>query len=117
MTRHAEFQIHKSIVQWLKAAAPDLIINHSPLGELSTARAVAKARVMGARPGWPDIEIIDGGTVHFLEVKRPGGRLSDEQIGFRFECIRRGINYAVVHSIDEARQALSMWKIQTREAA
>jgi hypothetical protein len=53
----------------------------------------------------------------FLEIKRTGEKLSPSQVAFRDECFSRGIPFACVESVDQAREALTMWGVQTREAA
>lgn len=115
---HPETTLHIAIVQWLKVVAPDLVVHHSPNGEVRDKRTAAKLKAMGVRPGWPDLEIIDrNGRLHFMEIKAPSGRLSEAQQAFRDMCLSVCIPWACVHSIDEARAVLSQWKIATREAA
>lgn len=54
-----------------------------------------------SRRGVPDIIVIRKGTVIFLEVKRPGGKLSPDQEDFKDDCIRESVQYHVVTSIDD----------------
>jgi hypothetical protein len=62
-------------------------------------------------PGIADIIGIDPkGRFVAVEVKRPGGRLSDLQVGFqRMICASNGL-YACVHSIDEMALKVKEWK-------
>lgn len=45
----------------------------------------------------------------FMEVKRPGGRLSPAQLGWRDWCHAVGAPWALVTSIDDANAALTDW--------
>lgn len=52
--------------------------------------------------GVPDIIVIgDGGVVIFIEVKRPGGKLSEAQLEFQKRCQSIGAVYVVATSIDD----------------
>ena len=53
--------------------------------------------------GIPDIICIAGGTPYFLEVKKPGGKLSADQEEFCVRARTAGARYEVVHSIEEVR--------------
>ena len=89
---------------------PDWLFWHTANGELRDKRAAAKLKAMGVRPGVPDLLFLSpAGIAHFVECKRPGGRLSDEQEKFREHCIRHGIAHVVVESIDQALAALDHW--------
>ena len=45
----------------------------------------------------------------WLELKRRGGTLSDNQKIFRSEMLMRNVRYAVAHSFDEAVDILTGW--------
>jgi hypothetical protein len=51
---------------------------------------------LGSYPGIPDIIAAKNGIVLFIEVKAPGGKLSDKQKEFQRQCIDQGLNYIVV---------------------
>ncbi len=52
--------------------------------------------------GEPDFVILaDSGKVWFIEVKRPGGKLTNEQKQFREKAARLGHTVHVVYSFDE----------------
>jgi hypothetical protein len=113
-----EIKTHIAIVHWLRTVAPHCIAHHSPNGEVRDKRTAANLKAMGVYPGWPDLTIITPiGRVVFLEIKRTGEKLSPSQVAFRDECLSRGIPFACVESVDQAREALTMWGVQTREAA
>lgn len=51
--------------------------------------------------GVPDIILIIDGIFWGLEVKRPGGKQSDNQKFFEEKCIKSGAHYHLVSSLDE----------------
>lgn len=55
--------------------------------------------------GWPDLLVIRGGRVIFLEVKRPGESPTPIQHMRHAELRRQGISVAVVRSVQEAEEA------------
>ncbi len=62
---------------------------------------------MGLRPGVADLVVwFPWGLIGYLEVKIPGGRLSDKQKKFRDRCKRDGILYEVVTSIEDVEGIL-----------
>jgi hypothetical protein len=65
-----------------------------------TEGAILKS--MGARAGSPDLLIVRAGQPLFIEVKRPGGRLSSSQIQCHAELARAGAEVAVIDNIDAA---------------
>lgn len=59
-------------------------------------------------PGSPDLRLVIAprGLAGFLEVKRPGGKQSDDQRAWEASCVAVGGGYAVVTSVDEALAAV-----------
>lgn len=54
--------------------------------------------------GSPDIFVLRKGTIYGLEVKRPGGKQSEGQIGFQKNMEKNGGIYKVVHSFFEVQE-------------
>lgn len=116
-----ESPIHRTILSYLRAAMPDAVIHHSP-NELNlrgdkVAKAIAqnKAKGLGMRPGWPDLEVFQSGTPYFFEVKAEGNTQTREQKNVQAELQAQGIRYAVVRSIADVRECLSEWGVITKE--
>jgi len=112
-----EGPIHRSILAYLHAILPGALIHSSPnsFGDMTgpgIARQVAKARNMGMRPGWPDIEVFWQGRGLFFEVKAEGGKLQDHQKALGQALIAQGMKWAVVRSIDDVREWLTAWDVQ-----
>lgn len=67
-------------------------------------------------PGWagvPDrLIIIPGGTVVFVELKRPkGGRLSRRQIWWRDKLLALGCNYCVIWTAEDVELFTWRWLV------
>lgn len=73
--------------------------NNTPI--FDATRKVFRRMPAYAMKGVPDIVVFHKSKVIFLEVKRPGGQLSEDQIIFRDACHRVGIDYFVVTYIDD----------------
>lgn len=69
----------------------------------------AHLKAMGLYPGMADLTVwLGGGMVAYLEVKKPGGKLSKAQEHFQEWCRATGYSYYVVHSLKEAKKALAV---------
>ena len=67
---------------------------------------------MGVRRGWPDIQTFHAdGRVMFLEIKRPGGKLSPDQRRIADHLIAAGHAFKVVDSVEAAIQLLVDWNV------
>jgi len=109
-----EGPIHRAILDLLDLVLPgDAIYHHSPneldMAGPEAARQVAKARKMGTRAGWVDIEIVWQGRFYGVEVKAPGGRVSSSQAETHADLRRAGAAVAVVSSVSEAEAVLKSW--------
>jgi hypothetical protein len=108
-----EGAIHKAILQLLDLALPaDAIYHHSPneldMAGPEAARQIAKARKLGTKAGWTDIEIIWQGRFYGLEIKAKSPQ-SDAQKDIQRDLARAGAPYAVVRSVTEAEAILKQW--------
>lgn len=67
----------------------------------------AHLKAMGLYPGMADLTVwLGNGMVAYLEVKKPGGRLSPAQKRFLRKCDNAGYPYIVVHSWKETYECL-----------
>jgi hypothetical protein len=110
-----EEQIHKAVISHLAARSyPDTFFWHTPNGGKRHIAEAAKFKAMGVVAGVPDILILKGGRLYALELKAPGGRLSDAQrkVGALME--KCGATISVAKSIDEALVTLEYWGILKR---
>lgn len=108
-----EGPIQRAIVALLDVVLPpDAIYHHSPneldMAGSEAARQIVKARRLGTRKGWPDLEIIWRGRAYFMETKA-NGLQSDDQRAVQHDLERAGASYVVVRSVTGAQNALQAW--------
>jgi len=108
---HPEAEIQKAIVKYLRMVlGPDAIVhcsaNEVRRGGSKGMRQQMVNRAMGVKKGFPDLMVIAGGEVWFLEVKSARGRLSDAQIDTHDILRRQGFRVYVVRSIDDVQAIL-----------
>jgi hypothetical protein len=83
---------------------------HIASGEYRTPSTAARLKRMGVVAGWPDLILLaPTGRAHFLELKRRGGRLTEEQDKFAAWCAAHGIPFAIASNFDEALRCLQAW--------
>jgi hypothetical protein len=77
------------------------------------ARQGAIFKKMGVRPGWGDFILLspDGWRAHFMELKRLGEDVDDDddQGQFRLRAIKHGAPYVVAWTIDQALRTFDDW--------
>jgi hypothetical protein len=110
-----EFHTHATLAdickRWIN---PHWKFTHLPLGEHREHRINAKngkrysptgARLkrMGVNPGWPDFIFVGPQrSVFWLELKRQGEVLSDEQVQVASHLMACGLAYLCTSSLDDA---------------
>ena len=103
-----EATFHIQLVSTLRwCLRPDVVWRHVPNGEHRDPRTAAKLKAMGVLPGSADLEFFyrnAAGTpcLLFLELKLPGRKCSEAQMGFALAMKLLGAEYEVACSIDEA---------------
>jgi hypothetical protein len=98
-----------SMLRW--CLRPNVIFFHCPNGGLrENKREAAKLRAMGVLPGVSDLMFfwrpVNSFRALFLELKRPGGKLSTEQAAFGLAMRTMGADFEIASSIDEAIAAV-----------
>ena len=113
MTRAAlpmsEHTLQVAVCQYLAVAMkPDLHWCAIPNGGKRDMRTAVKLKREGVKAGTPDIVILlPEGRVAWLELKIKGGSLSLEQQAFRKICQRLGHHWALIKSVDDAKEFLT----------
>lgn len=103
----SETQLSKSIRGALEAAGVwNQRVNSGKLLASSGGRSYM---VQLAPKGTPDILVLS--PYGWLEVKRPGEKLSADQVAWHARAERERVRSAVVHSIEEALMQVSLWKV------
>jgi VRR-NUC domain len=110
--RHIESQIQKALASHLRLrACKDVFWFACENGGYRTAVESAILKACGIRSGVPDVILIRGGRTYGLELKSPGGRLSDAQRLAHEEMQRAGAEVATAVGIDEALAQLERWQL------
>jgi len=114
-----EAALQRAIVQYLDAVLlPSYRAFAIPNAAPRTRTGHASNAVAGLRKGVPDLAIVGGSKVYFIEVKTPRGVLSDEQSEFGVWCVTKAfVGWACCRSLDDVKTALAHWNIETREVS
>lgn len=96
-----------ALLEYLSMLRKNLYCFAIPNAGQRSFQAARRMKAEGLRAGVADVCVMmgNGGTV-WLELKSKKGRSTDEQKGFSAICKALEHNYAVVHSFDEALEAL-----------
>lgn len=113
--RHPEEDLQVAMMDFLRIAAPHLLVVAIPNGGASKA-ANGRNKAMGAKAGAPDFFVMDlEGRIVWFEVKAPGeGVVSALQKAFHKDLRARAHTVFVIYSLDDLQQALRDAGIHTR---
>lgn len=116
MTRsYEESRIQIAIVTHYRKTYGGKIV-HVPNGGKRGKLEAIRFNQEGVESGHPDLNIYNGGRTFFIEVKAPGGSVSDLQKAYIAELQAQGFPVAVVYSLDEAKDALAQWCLTPKTA-
>lgn len=108
----AEDELHAAVVDFLRIAlAKDVVLHHSPNEGKRSWKAQQNIVAFGTRAGWPDLEILADGTVYFIELKTPKGRMSPAQTETHANLRHAGFQVLTCRSVVEVELALRSWRI------
>src|SRR5215831_19295493 len=108
--RSPEAQLQATVVEHLRLRAkPDVLWLHVPNGERRDKITGAKLKRMGVLAGASDLLFWHNGNSFALELKAPGGRLSEAQLEFLARFNDAGGHSAVAESIDCALACMEAW--------
>ena len=110
MRRRPEQQIQRALADHLRLrAVPGLFWFACENGGARTAIEGAILKRCGIRCGVPDLILIKSGRCFGLELKAPGGRLSDAQRLAHHEMRAAGAMVETATGIDAALRVLESW--------
>jgi len=97
-----ESDIQSSIIDYLFLRKHFFVrLNNIPPVQTVGGKMVFRRMPKGSRAGLPDIIVLWNGFPVFLEVKTEKGKLSENQIEFKNDCEKQGIEYHVVKSLKD----------------
>jgi hypothetical protein len=89
---------------------PGWRFTHIASGELRSKATAARLKRMGVIPGWPDFILLSPDALaHFLELKRRGRKLADDQEDFADYCAERGYPFEWTDNFNQALAILKRW--------
>lgn len=113
--KRPEQAIQKAVVAHLRLRAEPKVFFWSCPNEGKRGFTNAAAlKAAGMTAGVPDLLILKDGTLHALELKAPGGRLTPSQVMVLERMQYCGAEVAVAHSLDEALVTLEYWGVLRR---
>lgn len=107
--QHHESDLQKNCVKWFRFAYPQFIIFSIPNGGSRNVIEAVRLKDEGVLAGVSDLFIPKptrtfGGL--FIEMKAPGGKVSEAQKSFMIKMLSLGYECKVCHSFDEFREAV-----------
>jgi hypothetical protein len=110
--RQPEADLQRAVVQHLQARAqPDCVWWHHPAGGYRRRTEAAILAGLGAVAGVPDLLLFRKGRSFAIELKAPGGRLSEAQSEMLARLDRAGVFTAVCHDLDRSLAVLEQWQL------
>jgi len=107
-----EAAIQRAVCDHLRLRAkPDVVWLHCPNGERRDKITGAKLKRMGVLAGASDLLFWHNGNSFALELKAPGGRLSEAQLEFLVRFNDAGGHTAIAEGIDRALACLEAWNL------
>ncbi len=114
---HPEDDVHRAVLTWIRKVAPQCLAFHPANGGSRHRLEAIRLKTLGVVPGVPDLIIFGpGGRAYCLEIKADKGTLQPTQKAFARKMEELEIGWALVRSVDDARNAFTEWGIETREA-
>jgi hypothetical protein len=118
MRKRPEDTIQRAVMQHFAARpAGDVFAFHVPNGGGRSAIEAAILKGLGVKAGMPDIIAIKGGHAYALELKAPGGRVSDAQAETMRAPEQAGATVAHAQGLDAALAQLEQWGLLRGRAA
>jgi hypothetical protein len=99
--RYQESDDQRAVVRWLRARNEWLVFRVENAARRTPAQA-ARDRALGMEPGAPDLLLVCGREIVWLEMKSSSGRLSDEQTRLHEQLRRRDQKVIVGYGADDA---------------
>ena len=101
-----EGAIERDILKWLNSEGGCYCVKIPSTGLFDSAAGGYRPKSAFAVNGISDLIAIRDGRVLFLEVKRPGGKQSADQIKFMKAIRSKGGVYEVLMSVDDAEELI-----------
>jgi hypothetical protein len=105
-----EQAVQRAVFQHLAArGAPNMFAFHPANGGWRSPTEGKILKALGVIAGVPDIIAIHAGKVYALELKAPGGRVTDKQLAVSAALRDAGAFTAIAEGLDRALAVLESW--------
>lgn len=113
-----EDRLQLAVLEYLEitVAEPHLVWHTPNSGKRSQSEA-NRFKLLGVVPGVPDLILLTGRGIHFLELKAGKNKPTEAQEDFMSYARSLGWHTAIIRSLDDVGNALRAWNIRTRAAA
>ena len=102
-----EYDFHRIVMSYLSKALPeDVVPFHSPNGGYRRASEAGRLKAMGVIPGLPDVGVVNGGKIFWLELKAAKGRISPAQAYCHRRLEAAGSPVSVCKTLEDVEAAL-----------
>ncbi len=113
-----EADIQRAILDYLRLALPGYLTFHIPNGGRRGRVEAARLKGQGVLAGVADLCILGpGGFCGWIEVKRPGEKLTPAQERFRDDCQVFRIGWCCCRRVEDAWTAVRLFGLRPREVA
>jgi hypothetical protein len=118
MRRSPEQQIHRAVVQHLRArGVKGLVFIHPANGGYRKPTEAKIMKGLGVRAGTSDLLLWHAGKAFALELKAPGGRPTEAQMQFISDFGNAGGYGCICSGLDQALKTLESWGLLRGKAA
>lgn len=90
-------------------SGPERKIEEQIIAALEEIGFLVEWLVMRGERGWPDLTIMQGGLAMFLEIKKPGGRASAQQLQKQKQLAKFGMTMLIVDNVETAVNEVVAW--------
>jgi hypothetical protein len=101
-----ESAIERDILRWLNDGGRCYAFKVHSVGMFDSTTGNFRKSSPFAVNGISDVICVRDGRVMFLEIKRPGGKQSGDQIKFMKAVRSKGVLYEVLTSVDDAEELI-----------
>ena len=107
--KRPEQDLQRAVFEHIRVRSVPVFVWHTPNGGWRSKAEAAIMKGLGVLPGIPDVIAIKGGRVYALELKTPGGRLTEQQEQVLIALREAGATAAHAHGLDQALRLLEAW--------
>ncbi len=114
----AEDKLQLSVLEYIDIVVDEpFLLWHTPNSGKRSITEAQKFKLLGVVPGVPDLALLTGHGLNFIELKAGKNKPTEAQEDFMSYARSLGAGTAICRDLDDVRNALKAWGIRTREVA